>query len=91
MSDSKPHFVDPSDPLVTSLYDIYVKYTGDEKNKPMTIGGGTYARALKKGVAFGMLMPGRPDVVHQADEHVFIEDLILATAIYAEAMMVLGR
>ena len=37
-----------------------------------------------------MLMPGRPDVVHQADEHVFIEDLILATAIYAEAMMVLG-
>ena len=91
VSDSKPHFVDPSDPLVTSLYDIYVKYTGDEKNKPMTIGGGTYARALKKGVAFGMLMPGRPDVVHQADEHVFIEDLILATAIYAEAMMVLGR
>ena len=46
--------------------------------------------ALKKGVAFGMLMPGRPDVVHQVDEHVFIEDLILPPQSML-AMMVLGR
>lgn len=91
ISDSKPHFIDPSDELVTTLYEIYKKYTNDYVNKPMTIGGGTYARAMSKGVAFGMLFPGRPDVVHQADEHVYIEDLVLATAIYAEAMMKLGQ
>jgi succinyl-diaminopimelate desuccinylase len=91
VSNSKPHYVNPNDELVKTLYDIYVKYTGDNVNKPKTIGGGTYARAMKKAVAYGMLMPGREDVVHQANEYVVIEDMVKATAIYAEAMMKLGK
>lgn len=86
-----PHYVDPSDPLVKILHDVYQDYTQDTQTKPFTIGGGTYARALDKGVAFGMMMPGRKDVVHQADEHVYLEDLFLGTAIYMEAIYRLTR
>ena len=55
--------------------------------KPLSTGGGTYAREMKKGVAFGMLYPGEPELAHQANEYVDIENLIKATAIYAEAIV----
>jgi len=81
-----PHFVAPDDPLVTTLMDAYKNVTGDYDHAPFTIGGGTYARTLDKGVAFGLVMPGREDVAHQVDEHIFIDDLIKATAIYMQAI-----
>ena len=38
----------PADsPLVAALYKAYVDVTGDTENKPMVIGGGTYAKSLK--------------------------------------------
>jgi len=85
------HYVEKDDPLVTSLMDAYQKITNDYDSKPYTIGGGTFARALDKGVAFGMMMPGREDSMHQVDEHVHIEDLIESTAIYMEAIYTLTR
>lgn len=91
VSDQKPHYVSKDDELVKTLHNAYVHYTNDTKTPNITIGGGTYARALKKGVAFGMMFPGRVDVVHQVDEHIYIEDLILATAIYAKAIYDLGK
>ena len=84
-SNSKPHHVDADDPFIKTLQEIYTAYTGEEAEL-LAIGGGTYARVLRKGVAFGMLFPGREDVAHQADEYVYIEDLVKATAIYAEAI-----
>jgi len=81
-----PHYVNPKDPLVTTLMDAYQNVTKDYENPPFTIGGGTYARTLSKGVAFGLVMPGREDVAHQIDEHIFIDDLLKATAIYMEAI-----
>ena len=84
-SNSKPHHVDAEDHLIKTLQEIYTAYT-DEEAKLLAIGGGTYARVLEKGVAFGMLFPGREDVAHQADEYVYIEDLLKATAIYAAAI-----
>ena len=59
--------------------------------KPCTIGGGTYARALKHGVAFGMEMPGSVSVVHQPNEYVEINTLVKATAIYAKAILKLSK
>jgi len=85
------HYVSKEDPLVTSLMDAYQKITNDFESEPHTIGGGTFARALDKGVAFGMLMPGRKDSTHQIDEHVYVKDLIEATAIYMEAIYTLTR
>lgn len=86
-----PHYVPVDSELVQTLYESYVKYTNDFKNKPKTIGGGTYARALKQGVAFGMEMPWATSQAHQRDEMMDIDDFILAMAIYAEAIMRLGR
>lgn len=63
-SDSKPHHVDEKDLLVQKLKKVYEEQTG-EKAELLSIGGGTYARSLKSGVAFGPLFPGRPDVAHQ--------------------------
>lgn len=84
-SNSPPHHVDASDPLIQKLQMAYEKQTGD-KATLLAIGGGTYARVLDKGVAFGMLFPGEPDVAHQADEFVDVDNLLKAVAIYAEAI-----
>lgn len=84
-SNSLPHYVEGNDPFIKLLQQVYTEHTG-EQAALLSIGGGTYARVLKKGVAFGMLFPGREDVAHQADEYVYIEDLIRATAIYADTL-----
>ena len=91
LSDSIPHYVSKDDDLVKTLHKSYVKYTGDDKTPDFTIGGGTYARALKRAVAFGPKFPSRPDVCHQVDEYVYIEDLITSIAIYADAIKELGK
>lgn len=85
------HYVEKDEPFIDTLMQSYRKITNDEENEPFTIGGGTYARALDKGVAFGMVMPGRKDVAHQIDEHIHLDDLIEGTAIYMEAIYALTR
>ena len=85
-STKEAHYVQKDDELVTTLMDVYRKHTGDTKNDAFVLGGGTYARCLKKGVAFGLLFPGKEDTMHQANEYLEVEDLLLATAIYAEGI-----
>ena len=85
-STKEAHYVPKDDELVTTLMDVYRKHTGDTKNDAFVLGGGTYARCLKKGVAFGLLFPGKEDTMHQANEYLEVEDLLLATAIYAEGI-----
>ncbi|KAA0965106.1 dipeptidase PepV [Sporosarcina sp. ANT_H38] len=84
-SNSAPHHMDANDPLIRTLQEVYTDHTG-EPAELLAIGGGTYARVLEKGVAFGMLFPGREDVAHQADEYIYIDDLVKATGIYADAI-----
>ena len=85
-STKEAHYVPKDDELVTTLMDVYRKHTGDTKNDAFVLGGGTYARCLKKGVAFGLLFPEKEDTMHQANEYLEVEDLLLATAIYAEGI-----
>lgn len=88
LSDHPPLYVSQDDPLVATLLQVYRDETGDQR-APLTIGGGTYARAMKKGVAFG---PGFPDAdptdggAHEKDECWSVEHLIRATKIYAHAL-----
>lgn len=91
LQDKGPHFVSKEDPLVKTLHNAYIEYTNDTTTPCITIGGGTYARALEKGVAFGIVFPNREDVVHQVNEYIYIEDAILATAILAKAVFDLGK
>lgn len=86
---SAPHYVDEKEELIQKLIKVYERNTG-EKAELLSIGGGTYARELKTGVAFGMLFPGEPDIAHQADEFVVVENLVKAAAIYADAIVELA-
>jgi succinyl-diaminopimelate desuccinylase len=85
VSQMKSHYVEESHPLVQTLQNVYAQQTGEKANL-IAIGGGTYARSLEAGVAFGPMFPGREDVAHQKDEYVIIDDLLKATAIYAQAI-----
>ncbi|WP_096202621.1 dipeptidase PepV [Bacillus sp. FJAT-45350] len=90
LDNSKPHHVDKNHPLIKTLQKVYQNQTGEEATL-LSIGGGTYARSLESGVAFGPLFPGREEVAHQKDEYIEIEDLLKATSIYAEAIYELSK
>ena len=81
-----PHHVPAESELVTKLLAAYEEETGQE-GRPMSTGGGTYAKVLKQGVAFGALFPDEEDLAHQADEYEEIDRLMLAMKIYANAMI----
>ena len=81
-----PHYVPLSSELVQGLLAAYHEVTGREKHA-IAIGGGTFARSLKEGVAFGATFPEDPDVAHQADEHVNIDSLMQSMEIFANAII----
>ena len=85
---SAPHHVPESSELVRALIGVYNAITGEDA-KPFAIGGGTYARHLKEGVAYGMLFPGEPELAHQAEENISLEGLYKAARIYAYAIVAL--
>ena len=80
-----PHYVPMEDTLVQTLLSVYEKQTG-LKGHEQVIGGGTFGRLLKRGVAYGAMFPDYIDTMHQANEFIDVEDLFRAAAIYAEAI-----
>ena len=56
----------------------------------IAIGGGTYARVLREGVAFGALFPDEEDIAHQADEYVSLDSLHKSMRIFARAIVKLA-
>lgn len=81
----KPIYADKDSPVIKSLLKAYRSVTGDE-SEPSTMGGASYARAMDNVFAFGPVFPGRESTEHRKDEHLSVEDLILITQIYAEAI-----
>lgn len=90
-SDTKPLYVPKDNFLVQKLMKVYKEQTGDLDSEPITIGGGTYARAMDNAVAFGPMFPGQGDVAHQKDEYISIEHLMKITKIYAQALYELAK
>ncbi|MBU5519174.1 Sapep family Mn(2+)-dependent dipeptidase, partial [Enterococcus sp. S123_ASV_20] len=86
----EPHYVPVDDPLVATLLQVYEDHTG-EKGQEQIIGGGTYGRLLKRGVAYGAMFPGYTDTMHQANEFMELDDLFRAAAIYADAIYRLAK
>jgi len=80
------HHVPKDSPLVQSLLKAYADVTGLEPFA-FAIGGGTYAKALPQGVAFGPVFPGEPEVIHCPDEYISIENLLVTTKVYAQAIL----
>ncbi|HHV25839.1 dipeptidase PepV [Anaerosalibacter bizertensis] len=87
----KPIYVPKNDPLVEKLMKVYKEETGDLDSEPITIGGGTYARAMDNAVAFGPVFPGQEEVAHQKDEYISIEHLMKMAKIYAKALYELAK
>lgn len=85
-----PHYVPMSDPLVSTLIDVYEKHTG-LKGYETIIGGGTFGRLLERGVAYGAMFEGEPDSMHQANEMKPVENIFKAAVIYAEAIYELTK
>lgn len=81
----KPLYVSKDDSLVKNLLSSYREVTKDN-SEPIAIGGGTYARELEKGVAFGALFPNQENRMHMADEYVSIENLKKTFLIYKKAI-----
>lgn len=85
------HYVDPNSFLVTTLMNVYKEVTNDVTAKPITIGGGTYAKFIDNAVAFGPLFPGSEDVCHIANEYLNISDFNKCILIYAKAIYELTK
>ena len=83
-------YVPKDDYLVSTLCNIFNKITGLNA-EPIAIGGATYARAFDNCVSFGANMPGHPDMCHQTNEYISIDNLILSSQIYAEAIYELAK
>lgn len=79
-------YLDLESDLIKTLHKAYIDHTGDTETKPFVIGGGSYARATENIVCFGMLFPESKNLMHQKNEAVNIEELVKATAIYAQAI-----
>lgn len=90
VSFQKPLFLDKNNFLVKTLQKVYDDYTG-EKHEPIAIGGGTYARALKCGVAFGPEIEGEEVTIHQINEYITIDRVKLMLEIYSEAVRQLTK
>jgi len=85
-----PIYIAKDDPMICTLMDVYKKHTGDEQCEPLVIGGGTYARAVKNTVAFGADFPGDPELAHQKNEYITIDNLVKCAKIYADAIFELA-
>ena len=81
-----PHHVPADSELVTSLLAAYEEETG-LKGEAESTGGGTYAKVLKQGVAFGAAFPDDEDLAHQANEFIELDKMICAAKIYANALI----
>lgn len=81
-----PHHVPENTELVRSLLAAFHEETGLEA-KALSTGGGTYAKILKRGVAFGAAFPGDKDLAHKANEYVELDKMILTIRIYANALL----
>lgn len=90
MMHQKPLYFPADHPLIKSLQKVYSEQTGEEANL-LAIGGGTYAKEMPNIVAFGPILPGEPDLDHQANEYIGIEHLLLNAKIYAHAIYELAR
>lgn len=82
-----PPLYEPLDsPLVQTLQRVYKECTG-RSDKPISTGGGTYARSFKNAVAFGAAMPGDETMIHQTNENWPLESMCATYQIIVNAIV----
>lgn len=79
-----PLFVPKTHTLVTTLLNAYNKVMKTNA-QPISIGGGTYARVLPLGVAFGPCFPDSKAGIHCVDEYIDLDEFDTSCEIYYQA------
>ena len=82
---------DKKSPLVSTLMKSYKRTTHRLFDKPIAIGGGTYAKEAKNCVAYGACFPGREGNIHSPNEYIYLSDFYDQIGIYADAIYSLGQ
>lgn len=90
MIHQKPLYYPEDHSLIKTLQKVYTEQTG-QRATLLAIGGGTYAKEMPNIVAFGPIFPGKPNLCHQVNEYIEIDDLILSAKIYAHAIYELAK
>lgn len=85
-----PLYNDPNGKLISTLMQVYNDVTG-RTEKPIAIGGGTYARALKCGCGFGPEFEEEEATIHQPNEYITLDRVALMLEIYYEAIKALTK
>lgn len=85
MSHSEPLYLPLDHDLIKTLSSVYNKQTGTNE-KPLAIGGGTYARTIPNIVAFGPGFPGEEALAHQHGEYILLDTFFRSQDIYREAL-----
>ena len=83
---TKPLFFDPESPMIKALVKSYQKITNDTETKPMVIGGGTYSKGINNCIAFGGCFDDENTNMHDANEFIKVDNLLLQCEIYIEAI-----
>lgn len=86
VSHTPPHHVDESSELVQTLLSVYEEQTGRD-GYCLSTGGGTYARAIDNAVTFGCAFPGTEPLMHQPNESIDLDELMLNAKIIANAII----
>ena len=79
----------PNSRLIQCLLDAYHEETGLPR-ECLATGGGTYAKCLDEGVAFGCVFPGEEELAHQANEYISLESMRKNVRIIARAIVKLA-
>lgn len=87
ISTHEPLYFPIDSPLVTKLLEAYQEVTGDMDSKPITMGGGTYAKGINNCIAFGCELEGVDNHIHDANEFITIDELVMQTEIYVHAII----
>ena len=83
-----PLYVPKDARLVQILLDVYEDVTG-KREEAITIGGGTYCRDVENFVSFGPVFPGEPELAHEADEFIDLDQMVECARLYAQALYLL--
>lgn len=87
----KPLYIPKDNFLVKTLMEVYQDMTGDMESKPISTGGGTYAKAVNNCVAFGALLKGTPDTMHQKNECMDLASLDVLMPLFIETIYRLAK
>ena len=91
LKEEKPLYIPKDNFLVKTLMEVYQDMTGDMESQPISTGGGTYAKAVSNCVAFGALLKGTPDSMHQKNECIDLASLDTLLPLFVETIYRLAK